>query len=377
MVKASMLVYALLTIAAFFAGYRVGTGTAPPPQSCEGNKNFDLIYRHGGDGLLKGSFRGRSKATATATPCSTTNSTVSAGYRTGHKKSWGRAYVPSCAVMKGHNENTFLHKVPTEDSVLTDVFSYLHHPSCPSRGELVLTYTNEFVQKSNFSSCSSVYMLRAAVRTDQPNKCVAVVRAENMFNDDDEDGIEGSSKKREGGTPWNLRALSHRTGSIDWPQVLSDQYQEDWIHSYSFKLFYKQTKILLAEYTELLQLFIDTVGEPIDASGNRRTSIIMVANEGGLDLVLNFMCSGISAGIDLSAFVVFVAQEEYIALVNAIGAKAIFHPSLGDMPREHSKSYADRIFAKIMWLKVTSMYIALRAGFHVLFQVYIDVPSFE
>ena len=38
------------------------------------------------------------------------------------------------------------------------------------------------------------------------------------------------------------------------------------------------------------------------------------------------------------------------------------------MPRNVAGNYGDKYFAKIMWLKVTSVYIALAAGFDVIFQ---------
>jgi hypothetical protein len=41
---------------------------------------------------------------------------------------------------------------------------------------------------------------------------------------------------------------------------------------------------------------------------------------------------------------------------------------LGMMPRIVALNYGDKYFAKIMWLKVTSVYIALAAGFDVIFQ---------
>jgi hypothetical protein len=51
-----------------------------------------------------------------------------------------------------------------------------------------------------------------------------------------------------------------------------------------------------------------------------------------------------------------------------MGAKAMFHPALGEMPAASAASYADRTFSRVMWLKVTSVYIALSAGFNVIFQ---------
>ncbi len=41
---------------------------------------------------------------------------------------------------------------------------------------------------------------------------------------------------------------------------------------------------------------------------------------------------------------------------------------LGYIPPKAAGSYGDGIFGKLMWLKTTSVYIAIQAGFHVIFQ---------
>jgi hypothetical protein len=48
-----------------------------------------------------------------------------------------------------------------------------------------------------------------------------------------------------------------------------------------------------------------------------------------------------------------------------IGASAFVHEGLGELPKEAAESYADRTFAKVMWIKVTAVYIALYCGFDV------------
>lgn len=215
-------------------------------------------------------------------------------------------------------------------------------------GEFLITFSDSPL-KEDLAMCQKFYMQRSAVRDDQPNKCIAVVRVD-------------------GNLP-NPYAVSHRIGHIDWPQVLTDQYQEDYIKSISYQRHYDMTQDLLINYDKLVFQFIEIAGDPIDPiTGERRTAVIMVANEGVLDLVLNFMCSANAAGADMSKFIVFLGQKEYIPLVNSMGAHAFFHESLGELPREHSHSYADATFTKMMWLKVTSVYISIKAGFNTIFQ---------
>ena len=136
--------------------------------------------------------------------------------------------------------------------------------------------------------------------------------------------------------------------------------------------------VLLDGLYEVIAMFKTLLGEPLRADGTRRTAIVMVANEGVMDLMLNFVCSAKRAGIALESLVVFVGQPEYVPLVNSMGAHAIYHRALGEIPREAAGGYGDITFARLMWLKTTSVYVAAAAGFDVLFQdcdlVWIDDP---
>lgn len=239
------------------------------------------------------------------------------------------------------------------DGVLKDVFSYLHHPSCPTHADLVLTsrpVSDDGTFSKDFSQCQSVFAVRSGSRDDQPCKCVGVVRV----------------PPREGHV--SEMSIMHRTGHIDWPQVLTDQYQDDIVHFYSLVEERNLTSLFLRHREELRSEFLRIMGAPVDSAGKPRTALLMVANAGVMDLVLNFMCSTSAAGIDMSSFVVFVGQAEYRDLIVAMGGKAIFHPALGEMPSISAASYADRTFSRVMWLKVTSVYVALSAGFNVIFQ---------
>lgn len=218
------------------------------------------------------------------------------------------------------------------DGALKDVFGYLHHPSCPVYAEPVLVSADpgdapDF--SSDFSSCESVYAMRSGSRDDQPCKCVAVVRVPPG---------EGHVSEM---------SIMHRTGHIDWPQVLTDQYQDDIVHYYSLAEEKNLTSLFLAHRDELIAEFVRIMGPPIDEHGNVRTALLMVANAGVMDLVLNFLCSTAAAGIDMSSFVIFLGQGEYAALVRSMGAKSMYHPALGDMPAqsaERCKSHPRRPF---------------------------------
>ena len=106
----------------------------------------------------------------------------------------------------------------------------------------------------------------------------------------------------------------------------------------------------------------------MNLDGSRRALIIMVANEGVMDLALNFICSAESSGIDLSTVVMFVGAESDVVLVENMGAIAVYNPALGSMPKHAAKEYLDETFSNMMWFKTTSVFLAIEAGFDVLFQ---------
>jgi len=110
------------------------------------------------------------------------------------------------------------------------------------------------------------------------------------------------------------------------------------------------------------------MGNPVAPDGTRRTAIVMVANEGVIDLVLNFICSAEASHIDRSSIVVFVGTEKVVPLIENMGAQAIFSPSLGSMPAKAAGGYLDKTFSRMMWFKTTSVFLAVNAGFDVLFQ---------
>ena len=237
-------------------------------------------------------------------------------------------------------------------SILTTVFKYLHHPGCPSQAEFVITTEPNW--KTDFSTCTTVYGTRSGARLDasQPATCEAIVRVPP------DEGYHSP------------QAISHRNGSQVFPQVLFSQYQDDYMKDYMFPKQNEWVNNFLLGRNDVIHSFLAEMGSPFidETKTKRRTAILMVANEGVLDFVLNFICSCKSANIDLSSFVVFLGQKDYVDLIHTMGAKAFYHPSLGTVPKQAAETYADRTFTKIMWMKVTSVYVALAAGFDVIFQ---------
>ena len=119
----------------------------------------------------------------------------------------------------------------------------------------------------------------------------------------------------------------------------------------------------------LREHFVEKMGNPIDSEGKRRSVIVMVANEGVLDILLNFLCSAEQIRIDMKSIVVFVGDDHFAnVLEETTGVKTINNAALGEMPTHAANTYLDHTFARMMWFKTTSQYIAVSAGFNVLFQ---------
>lgn len=104
---------------------------------------------------------------------------------------------------------------------------------------------------------------------------------------------------------------------------------------------------------------------------SRKTVIVMVANDGVIHLLLNFLCSLQSNHIDMSdtTILVFLGSMKYVRLIeNTNQALAIYLPLLGYMPSTCATKYGDKIFGEMMWLKISSIYLTLSCGYNVLFQ---------
>ena len=65
---------------------------------------------------------------------------------------------------------------------------------------------------------------------------------------------------------------------------------------------------------------------------------------------------------------VFVGEESTKVVIESMGAHAMYAPALGSMPKTAAKGYLDVTFGRMMWFKVTSVYLGLISGFNVLFQ---------
>jgi hypothetical protein len=230
------------------------------------------------------------------------------------------------------------------DSVLNLAFDELHHPPSPANSEIIASQNQKITR---YEECSEIYLTRSGARESMPNKCLAIVWA-------NADKV----------SPWRH---SHRFGV---QAKMVDRYVDDYLERVNYPEETEELPLVLRGYKQSIEQFKQLLGDPMNADGSRKAVVVMVANEGVMDLVLNFLCScrEKAAGIDISSIAIFLGQPEYVPVVNSMGAHGIFNQFLSQIPKKAAGNYGDKTFGRLMWLKTTSVYIALQAGFDVIFQ---------
>ena len=235
--------------------------------------------------------------------------------------------------------------------ILQQVFSDLHHPDSPFKTELIIDRYHKLSESEKgsdpYAHCSEVYLTRTGASSNMRNKClgVAVVQA-------------GAT------SPYYH---SHRGGMS---AGLKEMYQKDYLDGQAVK----EEKLLLPLFLKNREALIKSlrakVGDPVLPNGKRRALIVMVANEGVMDLVLNFLCSCKMSNIDVTdKLVVFLGQPDLAPVLESLGVMTFYNEALGPIPKKAAGFYGDRIFSVMMWFKTTSVYVASNAGYDVLFQV--------
>lgn len=96
--------------------------------------------------------------------------------------------------------------------------------------------------------------------------------------------------------------------------------------------------------------------------------VLMVVNEGEMDLFVNFACSCHQSGLSLRRIVVLTSSSHLVPLIDSIGAIGLHHDAFVTTSHKASAEYLDDIFVDMMWYKSFSLYILMRLGVNVLFQ---------
>jgi hypothetical protein len=230
---------------------------------------------------------------------------------------------------------------------LTEVFGMFHHPGSPLTSEFVIHARGKKNTEGDlYDGCEQVFLTRTGSLANMPNKCLSI-----GFSAD-----------------YDPIPHNHRRGKISG---MVDMMQQDYIKQYALKTEKSLLPMLLENLHKATEDFLKVVGDPVRPDGSRRSIMIMVLNEGVLDIFLNFVCSCRAAGINeiFDDLVVVLGQDYLVPIINGMGIKAFYSQYLGPIPQKAAEFYGDGTFGILMWFKVNSVYLAFKAGFNVLFQV--------
>ena len=238
----------------------------------------------------------------------------------------------------------FLFHKNTKKSINKHVFNSIYHTRTQVKAEVIVTTLSSWINETtNSIKCNRIYRTVSGSRSNQPPKCVALVSVP--------DGYQSPS--------FHL----HRKGSMG---NLRDQFMNDYTRRKNRKEADTALPGFLSEIRALKDSFIDVVGSPFETTAkerNRRTLVVMVANSGVFNLLLNFMCSCHSSGIDTKPIVVFVGEASHVSVVKNMGATPVFLPGIGEMPKKVAGNYGDKVFGKMMWLKVRCFSVICSHGY--------------
>lgn len=238
----------------------------------------------------------------------------------------------------------------TNPLVLEEVFDMYHHPSHPSISELLLRKQSRLAQlqspnspdTSPYEACDYVYLTRTGSLANMPNKCMALALVPDHMGD--------------------LVPHYHRVGKISG---LENMYQGDFIDKGAMRT----ENMLLPDF---LNGYEEIVAQVKELMGDRKEIVVMVLNEGVLDVFLNWVCSlkksEPAQNHILDQLIVFAGQASLVPLMTALGVKALHHKGLGQIPAKAAAFYGDMTFAYLMWLKSTAVLVSTAAGYSVLFQ---------
>lgn len=136
----------------------------------------------------------------------------------------------------------------------------------------------------------------------------------------------------------------------------------------------KKGRVSQLEKTRPLLEHLDEIRKEFDSMLSSRginrgdDIVLMVANDGEIDLFLNFACSCRKHGISLHNVVLVAGSSEIVSIVEATGAMGFHHKHFASVERKASGGYLDKIFVQMMWYKAFSLWLSLDRGYNVLFQ---------
>eukprot|EP00475_Leptophrys_vorax_P038369 TRINITY_DN6748_c0_g1_i1.p1 TRINITY_DN6748_c0_g1~~TRINITY_DN6748_c0_g1_i1.p1 ORF type:complete len:616 (-),score=150.65 TRINITY_DN6748_c0_g1_i1:53-1900(-) len=124
---------------------------------------------------------------------------------------------------------------------------------------------------------------------------------------------------------------------------------------------------MVADFYSHLAEMTNELRPKLEKIAKNNNVIVMCINEGNLDLVLNFIKSAWIHNIDVSNLIVF-GPPQVVDVLSRVNVSSYFHSGFGTFPNDAAIVYGDAVFRRMMWFKISPLYIVQRLGYNVLFQ---------
>lgn len=142
----------------------------------------------------------------------------------------------------------------------------------------------------------------------------------------------------------------------------------------------KSTKVPSSEetrrYWKTLRTYLETLPDVLEELkplakqvAKQNTVVVMLANHGQSELLLNFVCGARSRGLDISSVLIFATDQETKDLAEGIGLTVFFDKTnYGKSPVKAAGRYGDATFTAMMMAKIYCVQMVTALGYDVLFQ---------
>ena len=131
----------------------------------------------------------------------------------------------------------------------------------------------------------------------------------------------------------------------------------------------KQHWKLLHEYFGEIDTILDELRPVAKQIARNNTLIVMMANHGQSELLLNFLCNAHYRNIDISGILVFATDVITRDLMRAMNVTVYYHDQLfSRFPSQAAAQFADKTYGAMLTAKSFCFQLASMLGYDILFQ---------
>jgi Nucleotide-diphospho-sugar transferase len=131
----------------------------------------------------------------------------------------------------------------------------------------------------------------------------------------------------------------------------------------------KEAWDLISQFQDSLDDVLTDLRPILQRIAIQNTVVVMVANFGHAELLMNFVCAARARSIEISNVVVFTTDQETANIVTGLGLTAYFDErNFGGIPAEAARRYGDARFVAMMMAKVLCVIGPSILGYNLLFQ---------